>query len=896
MHQFSSAGLLILGLLGAPNAWAQGPNSADTDRGPRFLLASAAGDERLPVDVHRTPSLRRRISVSFEGVTLKQALDEISQQGNLRLMYSRHLVPLESRVQLKAENITVAGALSEVLMDTGVDVLMTPDGRAALVKRPPATPLQEGVIVGRVIETRTDAPLPGAVVEVIGTRLSTTSGDDGRYRIAGVPVGTHTARARFIGYSAASASVTVRSDQETTLDFSLERSPLRLEQVVVTGTVVPTEVKAIPTPTSVVTAEDIERSNVRRIGSLLREMAPGFLSPDQGPFAEGTPFSARGAASLLPGSGSVKVYLDGVQIAVQTAAAVDPKSIERIELVRGPQAATIYGSDALGGVLQIFTKRGDSRLTRPEISAQATLGVVQSQFAGSGALHQDYAALVRGGASGASYHLGGGYVHTGEWVPEYYLSNPSVWGGIQAGQGALRFDLSGRFYQQVYGRPFDPRQVASGSPFFSVPSYERAQSREETYGARLAYTTGNWGWHSLTVGVDRLGLDNYNTRARLTTEADSLRRLVVGNRRRTTAAYNTTLSAPLARAVSANLTLGVDHYNFKDDLLIAQTSSISGTVRPATGIRTVTTNTGYFAQGQVGIADAVFLTGGIRAESNSDFGDDLGTPISPRVGVSLVRTIGSTSLKVRGSYGEVVRPPAPGQKNPASFSSQTNLVNPNLGPERQTGFDTGVDLFFGAKGSVGVTYYNQTARDLIQHVLLETTASGEVRQYQNVGRVKNTGLEVEGTLTMGVIELSAQYALTRSRVRDLGPSYGGDLIVGEQVFLVPEHTAGARATVRPLSGTNLTAGFAYVGSKTFYDNVAILQCSAGTGACQPLRRDYLIDYPGFAKFNFSASQRITPFLSGLLTVENLTNNHADEFTNTSPVQGRITSVGFRFTR
>src|SRR5712691_11063604 len=102
MRHLSSVWIAALALLTSRAGFAQEQfKDADADRGPRFLLASAFGHERLPVDVARTPSLRRRISVAFDGVTLKEALTEIAQKGNLSLVYSRDIVPLDSPVYLE---------------------------------------------------------------------------------------------------------------------------------------------------------------------------------------------------------------------------------------------------------------------------------------------------------------------------------------------------------------------------------------------------------------------------------------------------------------------------------------------------------------------------------------------------------------------------------------------------------------------------------------------------------------------------------------------------------------------------------------------------------------------------------------------------------------------------
>ena len=67
-------------------------------------------------------------------MTLEQALNTVSREAGLKLMYSKAVVPLESRVRLQASNITVAGALIELLLDAGVDVLLARDGQLVLVK------------------------------------------------------------------------------------------------------------------------------------------------------------------------------------------------------------------------------------------------------------------------------------------------------------------------------------------------------------------------------------------------------------------------------------------------------------------------------------------------------------------------------------------------------------------------------------------------------------------------------------------------------------------------------------------------------------------------------------------------------------------------------------------
>ena len=226
-------------------------------------------------------------------------------------------------------------------------------------------------------------------------------------------------------------------------------------------------------------------------------------------------------------------------------------------------------------------------------------------------------------------------------------------------------------------------------------------------------------------------------------------------------------------------------------------------------------------------------------------------------------------------------------------SSSVTLAAPNLAPERQQGWDAGVDAVFGP-GSLSVTYYDQTAENLIQDVLLQATPI-QTDQFQNVGRVKNTGVEVEGRLSVGWARLTAQYGYTRSRVEDLGPNYSGDVRVGDQVLFTPKHTAGASLTLLPLRGTSLSAGLTYVGSHTIYDIIALNRCFAGTGPCQPGPgiRGYTVLYPGSVKLNATLSREFTPAVSGFVSVDNLTNNTTPELRTGSLVMGRITTFGLR---
>ncbi len=892
--------LALLGLMlggATPRAAAQEPGFTTVAYVLRFT------PERVR-DVQAMPAvLRHPMLLELKDVTLEYALHAIAAKAGLDLAYSRAVVPLTRRVSVTIRGGTTAEALRQALVDVPVELWISASGKAALVPlnaEHVGPGVANGSIAGRVTDAKTQTPLGGATVVVQGISRSVTTGNDGRYRIAGVAPGTYTVRARYIGYAPGSTSVTVSADQEATADLALEKSAQRLDEVVTTGTVVPTEVKALPTPVSVISDSDIALQGPRTVQELLRQAVPTAVSWDLPASPASTTFSTRGASTLNLGGAQMKVFIDGIEAASASAAALDPNSIEHIEVIRGPQAAAIYGSDAIGGVIQVFTKRGDPNRSRPQGEAQAALGTIQTPNAGYGTvLRQSYKASVQGGGTDVSYSFGAGYSRTPDYVqPVTAQSNPSAYGGMQFARGVMTIDVTGRYYVQNAPPAFNPAIAQTGLAFYSKPNYKANQNQNHTLGARISVVPTTWWYNTVTAGIDRTFVDQAQTQPRLTTPSDTLLSAYNFGQTKTSIGYTTAVQGTLGAGLSGSLTAGFDHYSLLTSAWFAfaalQTTGFIPTDpgNPPTAERNITNNTGYFAQAQLGFHDVLFLTGGLRAERNNNFGDSLGTPLSPRVGLSFVQTKGGTTLKVRGSWGRAIRPPAPAAKlaNVTAFSVQ--LANPQLGPERQRGWDAGLDAVFGARGSLSLTYYDQTAENLIQLVQLQLPVL--TYQYENVGRVKNTGIELEGALSLGLVQLKGQYGYTRARVEQLAPGYTGVLLVGDQTLATPKHTAGAALTVSALRGTTLTAGATYVGSWNMFDYVAELGCFGGTAPCQPSFRNYVISYPSFTKINAAVWQQITPSISGFVAVDNLTNRAAAEYENFEAVIGRVATIGLRF--
>ncbi len=232
-----------------------------------------------------------------------------------------------------------------------------------------------GTIRGRVVDASTQRPVSGAQVVVQGSQRGAISNTAGAYVISGVPAGDHTVVVEMIGYGRIERTVTVRADAPVEADFALSPTVIALDEVVVTGTAGATQRRALGnTVTTVNAAELTETVPITTVTQLLQGRTPGLtVMSASGQVGTASNFRIRGANSLSASNQPV-FYVDGVRITSTSQGgwgtnnnttretspldAINPDDIESIEVIKGPAAATLYGSDAAAGVIQIITKKG----------------------------------------------------------------------------------------------------------------------------------------------------------------------------------------------------------------------------------------------------------------------------------------------------------------------------------------------------------------------------------------------------------------------------------------------------------------------------------------------------------------------------------------------------------
>jgi len=251
------------------------------------------------------------------------------------------------------------------------------DARPRRAGRAGDTPRFVGTIAGTVTAAQANEPLEGVTVQIEGTQLGASTNALGAYRIANVPAGTHTLTVRRLGYARTTRQVTVSDDATATVNFVLDKTATTLDQIVVTGTPEAQTKRELGNAIGMVNAAEVTKlAPPPNVQQLLNGVSGVRVQSGGGDVGSGGNTRIRGANSMTLASEPL-LYIDGVR--VNNAAAdngsfpgvgvdsryppsrindLNPEEIESIEIIKGPAAATLYGTEASNGVINVLTKRG----------------------------------------------------------------------------------------------------------------------------------------------------------------------------------------------------------------------------------------------------------------------------------------------------------------------------------------------------------------------------------------------------------------------------------------------------------------------------------------------------------------------------------------------------------
>ena len=753
-----------------------------------------------------------------------------------------------------------------------------------------AAQAQNGSVVGRVLAARTTQPLASVTIEIEGTRLGAVTDGDGRFRIPNVPTGSRTIVARRIGYGQARQTVNVEVDRPTTADFELQATPIALDQVVITGTGGSGErLRTIGSSVATINApQAVQLAAPPTLGSLLNARAPGLLiNLSSGRLGAGPSITIRGRSSIGQGN-SPLLYVDGVRVNNATglgapaggfaaqgssvAGRLDdfsPDDIESIEVIKGPAASTIYGTEASNGVIQIITKKGAVG-ARPQFQMQVQHGTIyfrdpegrlptnymkdasgnvvawnafrQEEARGTPLFKTGRSTGVSGSVSGGlgqlRYYASGAFddetgIEPNNYVKQFSLhSNLNVELSEELDIGtSLHFvdkrshlgtdqGLSAMLGATIGHTLLPLRPEARGFGLGYPPElprrlYDNAEfSNRFTASGTVQHEPTEWLRQRLLVGMDYTDGDN-RTLERLAppdlaiflTPTQAAGRIGQTLRRSVnfTVDYSGTATARVASALSAASSLGLQIH--RDE---STTSSLGGMGFPAPGVETVSgaatalpssqsellnTTVGGYVQEKFSWNDRLFITGALRVDNNSAFGEDFRWVTYPKADISWVvheepfwrENRWVNSLRLRSAYGESGRAPAAFSalrtftpiQGPGGTTAVTpgSLGNPNLKPEESKELEVGFEVSLLDRLSLDFTYFDKTTFDQIVNQTVAPSSGFPGSVPLNVGRVDNHGFDLLAILQAFSREnfeweVVANLAASKDRIKELGQARG----------------------------------------------------------------------------------------------------------------------------
>ena len=704
-----------------------------------------------------------------------------------------------------------------------------------------------------------------------------------------------------------------------------------LDRVVVTGTPDGAPQRGSPFALEVIEGERLTQHRVRSLGEALELAVPGLWTWSATAGTVSARYgSIRGASSF--GVSAPKIYVDGIEVANPVLATqLDASRIDRVEVIRGPQGAALYGADAISGVVNILTRHDGTPNGGRVVQVSTTAGLSTTAFAPRAAFVQDHALSLRAGSSSRSVGMGLSVGTVGAYVPgaseQRMLADADVRlaraQSILTGTARLSLQRANASTSLITGASFgNPRVLMpAGEDTATVPMLRGDSATGQdlvqyTVGATAAVMPNLTWTHTVIAGIDGYRLRGLSAVALpMPVASGSLFGDGQGAADRGTLRLRSVGRFDVREATLLSVTLAAEQAVMRDVGEVAGTGgrALAGPFAPSAFNRPASreiaswiSNSGASVQANLSTRDAWFFVAGVRAERTVGATINAQHALLPMLGASYVHDWRGALFKARGAYGTGIRPartPARGSTwmGPAAYPSLRGLD-----PERQSGTEWGADLHVGNGLSWHITRFDQRASELVQPVASVTTVIGangrmqRVMSYalQNVGAITNRGWELQSVARCSSLSLAGALSLVSSRVDRVASGYRGDLRVGDRMLEVPARTLSVTAAY-DVSRWMLSSTLSHAADWVGYDRAAVGAALSDTTRARDVDgaalRDYWTAFGGVTRWRATVSYAIRPELSLMLGGDNLLNVQQGAPDNNTVTVGRTLTFGVRTT-
>ncbi|WP_373060462.1 SusC/RagA family TonB-linked outer membrane protein, partial [Gemmatimonas sp.] len=240
-----------------------------------------------------------------------------------------------------------------------------------------------GTLSVRVTDAANQRPVEAARVFLVGTNFAAATGVDGRVLLRGIPAAEYTVRVLRVGYTEQTKKQLIAAGQTATIEFAMATAAINLAAVVTTATGEQRRVEIGNATANIDAAKVLQSAPVSNLSDLLNSRAPGVTVTSGSQTGTGSRIRIRGSNSVSLSNEPIWI-IDGIRMTSTNAdfgtatgsggttggnnasrvGDLNPEEIENIEIVKGPSAATLYGTDAANGVILVTTKKGRAGAAR----------------------------------------------------------------------------------------------------------------------------------------------------------------------------------------------------------------------------------------------------------------------------------------------------------------------------------------------------------------------------------------------------------------------------------------------------------------------------------------------------------------------------------------------------
>ncbi len=618
-----------------------------------------------------------------------------------------------------------------------------------------------------------------------------------------------------------------------------------LAAVVVTASRVPIATAAPIAMSTILKGDDLRAQGITRVEDALR-LVPGAQVVSSGPEGSQTSLFLRGGNSNY-----VRVLVDGVPVndagGAFDWASLTVSNIDRIEVVQGP-ASVLYGSDAVTGVVQIFTKNGDGPLATSAYAGIGSYGARRDELGWSG------------GNLNAGFTLSGSHQYTDGILPfnNGFLDDVLSASVRLAPDSKTDVHMAMRWSSQIYHYPTESDGTvddhnAEQTDHRLVVSLDAGRRLSDRVDFRVSLASNEYLPRSNDgpdSPADTLGFFGFFSRSVETHHSGDAR-------------FNIRYGA---RGV---FTVGEEIAADRED----QTSlSLSQFGNSPGAFEASRHNSATFLQAIGDATDRLSYVVGGRLDQNSAFGT------FPTMRASLAYVL-SAEARVRASIGSAFTAPTFSQ----NFSTGFVTGNPALQPEHSRSAELGFDTFLAdGRLTLKATGFLQQFANIIDY---SGNAPPGTPSYYNVAGANANGVELEGIYHAGGgVTLSGSYTYTDTKTTKIGfdSTTGASYVPGQPLIRRPKNAWAVSALQTYGNGSQLTLVAAFVGQRADRDFVPFPAVP--------------VTMPGYTKVDFSFVQPLPSHIRGGLAiegrVENLFNTQYQEIDHFQ-APGRMLFIGLR---